>query len=63
MKRKLKHYLPHDKLSNKLWNGYKLKKDITTKLMKIADAFVDSLPYEQEDMMSDLRHTLNSAKG
>jgi hypothetical protein len=28
-----------------------------------SDAFVDSLPYEQKDMMSDLRNTLNSAKG
>ena len=28
-----------------------------------SDTFVDSLPYEQKDMMSDLRNTLNSVKG
>jgi len=43
--------------------GLEKLKEAETVTGQDSDAFVDSLPYEQEDMMSDLRHTLNSAKG
>ena len=43
--------------------GLEKLKEAETVTGQDSDAFVDSLPYEQEDMMSDLRNTLNSAKG
>jgi tetratricopeptide (TPR) repeat protein len=44
-------------------NGLEKLKEAESVTGQNSDAFVDSLPYEQKDMMSDLRNTLNSAKG
>ena len=44
-------------------NGLEKLKEAESVTGQNSDAFVDSLPYEQKDMISDLRNTLNSAKG
>ena len=43
--------------------GLEKLKEAETVTGQNSDAFVDSLAYEQKDMMSDLRNTLNSVKG
>ena len=43
--------------------GLEKLKEAETVTGQDSDAFVDSLAYEQKDMMSDLRNTLNSVKG
>ena len=44
-------------------NGLEKLKEAESVTGQNSDAFVDSLPYEQKDMISDLRNTLKSAKG
>ena len=44
-------------------NGSEKLKEAESVTGQNSDAFVDSLPYEQKDMISDLRNALNSAKG
>ena len=44
-------------------NGLEKLKEAESVTGQNSDTFVDSLPYEQKDMISDLRNTLNSAKG
>ena len=39
----IKNYIPNSKLSEKLWDGMKLKKDIRKKLLIIAEEFIDYL--------------------
>ena len=44
-------------------NGLEKLKEAESVTGQNSDAFVDSLPYEQKDMISDLRNALKSAKG
>lgn len=41
----------HDSLSKKIWEGYELKKEVLSALIKIADAFCDTLDVPNESIV------------